>query len=71
MNIRQATRADNKALRDLEARTPLNIGDQQIHIERDNFFETHELQERTVVMVAEEAGEIVGVCTSGTASVGR
>ena len=62
MNIRQATRADNEALCALEARTPLNIGDTPIFIERDNFFETHDLQERTVVMLAEEGSEIIGVC---------
>ncbi len=62
MNIREATRADNAALCALEARTPLNIGDSPLFIKRDNFFETHDLQERTVVMLAEEGGEIAGVC---------
>jgi GNAT superfamily N-acetyltransferase len=61
LNIREARRQDNAALCALEARTPLNIGDASIFITHDSFFETHDLQERTVVMVAEEDGEIVGV----------
>jgi GNAT superfamily N-acetyltransferase len=62
MIIRQATRADNRALCALEARTPLNTGENPIYLRPDNFFDKHDLQERTVVMVAEEAGEIIGVC---------
>jgi GNAT superfamily N-acetyltransferase len=62
MKVRQATRADNRALCALEARTPLNMGDNPLYLRPDNFFDKHELQERTVVMVAEEAGEIIGVC---------
>lgn len=62
MNIREATRADEPALRALEDRTPLNIGDQPLFVHHDNFFEMHEMQERTVVMLAEEAGEVIGVC---------
>jgi GNAT superfamily N-acetyltransferase len=63
MRIREATRADNSALCTLERRTPLEMGDDDLVIERTNFFATHDLQERTVVMVAEDdAGEVAGVC---------
>jgi GNAT superfamily N-acetyltransferase len=62
MNIRQATRSDETALRALENRTPLNIGDQPLFVHHDDFFEMHDLQERTVVMLAEDGGQIAGVC---------
>ncbi|HXH22953.1 MAG TPA: GNAT family N-acetyltransferase [Dehalococcoidia bacterium] len=62
MIIRQATHADNAALCALEARTPLNMDGEPFYIRPTNFFEKHDLQERSVVMVAEEAGEIIGAC---------
>ncbi len=62
MNIREATREDNAALCALEKRTPLNLGDNPIWLDRTNFFALHDLQEQTVVMVAEENSEIVGAC---------
>jgi GNAT superfamily N-acetyltransferase len=62
VNIRPATRADEPALRALEARTPLNIDGTPIATLHDNFFEVHELQNRKVVMLAELDGDIAGVC---------
>ncbi|HEY7268928.1 MAG TPA: GNAT family N-acetyltransferase [Dehalococcoidia bacterium] len=62
MNIRIATRGDDGALRALESRTPLNLGEEKLYLHHDRFFEVHELQDRTVVMLAEEGGEVIGVC---------
>jgi GNAT superfamily N-acetyltransferase len=62
VNIREARREDDAALCALEARTPLRLGDRQVFTPHETFFETHNLQDRTVVMVAEEDAEIVGVC---------
>lgn len=62
MNIRVATRADNEALCALEARTPLVIDGEPYFIRSSSFFDKHDLQERSVVMVAEKDGEAVGVC---------
>jgi GNAT superfamily N-acetyltransferase len=62
MSIRKATRQDNDALCALEARVPLDSGDSLLYIERTDFFALHRLQERNVVMVAEEDGEIIGAC---------
>jgi GNAT superfamily N-acetyltransferase len=62
VNIREARREDDAALRALEARTPLNIGDQHIFTPHQSFFETHDMQSRTVVMLAEEDGEIIATC---------
>jgi len=60
VNIREATREDNRALCNLERRTPLNLGDHSIWLDRTSFFALHDLQAETVVMVAEQDGEIVG-----------
>lgn len=62
MNIRVATRSDNQALCALEARTPLVIDGQPYFIRRASFFDKHDIQDRSVVMVAEEDGDLVGVC---------
>ncbi len=62
IRYREATRADNPALCDLERRTPLRGGDREFFFDRQDFFVVHDLQERSVVMLAEDDGEIVGAC---------
>lgn len=62
MNIRNAVQADNAALCALESRTPLDSGDSKLFVERSDFFALHRLQERSVVMLAEEDGEVIGAC---------
>jgi hypothetical protein len=62
MKIRPATREDNDLLCALERRVPLEFGDQRLFFDRSDFFAHDDMQERSVVMLAEEGGEMVGVC---------
>jgi GNAT superfamily N-acetyltransferase len=62
VTYRQASRADNDALCDLERRTPLLLGGSWIVFDRAEFFDQHDLQEDAVVWLAEEAGRVIGAC---------
>jgi hypothetical protein len=60
--IRDATRADNDALIDLERRSPLLLGETTLTFDRSpNFFARDELMECSRMLVAEKDGQPAGV----------
>lgn len=61
-SVRKATREDSPALCALERRVPLEFGDEHLFFDRGDFFANHDMQERSVVMLAEEDGEVIGIC---------
>jgi GNAT superfamily N-acetyltransferase len=64
-SVREATAADNEALLELERSSPLDLGDVEITMDRSpDYFASLCLQEDARVMVAEEAGRLVGVCAA-------
>ena len=61
---REATRADNEAFADLWANAPEEIGDWEITNERGpNAFAQFRLQENVVLLVIEEAGQLIASCS--------
>jgi GNAT superfamily N-acetyltransferase len=64
-SIREATAADNEALLELEGRSPLELGDVELIQDRSpDYFASLSLQDDARVMVAEEGGRLVGVCSA-------
>jgi len=64
-SIREATAADNEALLELERSSPLDLGDVELILDRSpDYFACLSLQEDARVMVAEEGGRLVGVCSA-------
>jgi len=64
-SIREATAADNGALLELERSSPLDLGDAELVLDRSpDYFACLSLQEDARVMVAEEGGRLVGVCSA-------
>jgi len=69
-SIREATAADNEALLELERSSPLELGDVEIALDRSpDYFACLSLQEDSRVMVAEDAGRLVGTCAAARHSV--
>jgi hypothetical protein len=65
LSIREATAADNEALLDLERSSPLDLTDAELVLDRSpDYFACLSLQEDARVMVAEEGGRLVGVCSA-------
>ena len=63
--IREATRADNDALIDLERRSPLLLGETTLIFDRSpNFFARDELMEHSRMLVAEKDGCPAGVMSA-------
>src|SRR3990172_9572521 len=61
---REATLADNEAFADLWANAPEEIGDWEITNERGpNAFAQFRLQENVVLLVIEEAGQLIASCS--------
>ena len=58
--IREATPADNAALLRLESQSPQGTGI-SILIDRDDYFYRSRLHDRSTVLIAEEAGKLVGI----------
>jgi len=64
-SIREATAADNEALLELERCSPLDLGEAELVQDRSpDYFASLSLQEDARVMVAEEGGRLVGVCSA-------
>jgi len=60
--IREATQDDNDALIEMERRSPLDLGDRLLTFDRGpNFFAHQQMEEHGRVLVAEDAGRLVGV----------
>jgi hypothetical protein len=60
--VREATQEDNDALIELERRSPLDLGDAWLTFDRSpHFFAHQEMEEHGRVLVAEDAGRLVGV----------
>lgn len=60
--IREATQDDNDALIEMERRSPLDLGDRLLTFDRGpHFFAHQEMEEHGRVLVAEDAGRLVGV----------
>jgi hypothetical protein len=60
--IREATQEDNDALIEMERQAPLDLGDRLLTFDRSpNFFAHQEMEEHGRVLVAEDAGRLVGV----------
>ena len=69
-SIREATAADNEALLELERSSPLDLGDVEVALDRSpDYFACLSLQEDARVMVAEDAGRLVGTCAAARHSV--
>ena len=65
LSIREATPADNEALLELEYSSPLDLGDVEVILDRSpDYFACLSLQEDARVVVAEEGGRLVGVCSA-------
>jgi GNAT superfamily N-acetyltransferase len=65
LSIREATPADNEALLELERSSPLDLGDAEVILDRSpDYFACLSLQEDARVVVAEEGGRLVGVCSA-------
>jgi len=65
LSIREATAADNEALLELEHSSPLALGDAEVILDRSpDYFACLSLQEDARVVVAEEGGRLVGVCSA-------
>jgi len=65
LSIREATPADNEALLELERSSPLDLGDAEVILDRGpDYFACLSLQEDARVVVAEEGGRLVGVCSA-------
>ncbi len=60
--VREATQDDNDALIDMERRSPLDLGDAWLTFDRSpHFFAHQEMEEHGRLLVAEDAGRLVGV----------
>jgi len=65
LSVREATLADNEALLELERISPLDLGDAEVVLDRSpDYFASLALQEDARVVVAEEGGRLVGVCSA-------
>jgi GNAT superfamily N-acetyltransferase len=65
LSIREATAADNEALLELERGSPLDLEDADVILDRSpDYFACLALQEDARVVVAEEGGRLVGVCSA-------